>query len=171
MLSHLVIDATLYNGDSIFYVVTFLLLMWLVKIFAWGPITKMMQQRSDKISDDIDHAEKSRAEAADLADQRQEALQGSRVEAQQIVSTAKSDGQEQRGQIINKAEADAQALKAKAQDDIAQEREAALVGARNDVADLSIEIASKLIQRELNASDQKELIDSYIEGLGKPHES
>ncbi|MCW3777852.1 F0F1 ATP synthase subunit B [Levilactobacillus namurensis] len=171
MLSHLVAGQTLYFGDSLFYIVCFLLLMWLIKIFAWKPVTKMMQDRSDKIANDIDSAEKSRTDAASLVAKRQEALNASHAEAQTIVQTAKTNGQQQRDQIVAQAQTDVQTLKATAQKDIAQEREDALANARDDVADLSIEIASKIIQRELNADDQKALIDSYIEGLGKQHES
>ncbi|MCH5464703.1 F0F1 ATP synthase subunit B [Levilactobacillus tujiorum] len=171
MLSHLVVGAGLYFGDSIFYVVCFLLLMWIVKVLAWKPVTKMMQDRADKISNDIDSAENSRNEAADLVQKRQTALANSRSEAQTIVNDAKTNGQQQREQIVTQAQADVQTLKQNAQKDIEQERQDALVNARNDVADLSIEIASKIIQRELKADDQKALIDSYIEGLGKQHES
>ncbi|NLR08736.1 MULTISPECIES: F0F1 ATP synthase subunit B [Lactobacillaceae] len=171
MLSHLVVGAGLYFGDSIFYVITFLLLLWIVKVLAWKPVTKMMQDRADKISNDIDSAESSRNEAADLVQKRQTALANSRSEAQTIVNDAKTNGQQQREQIVTQAQTDAQTLKQNAQKDIEQERQDALVNARNDVADLSIEIASKIIQRELKADDQKALIDSYIEGLGKQHES
>ncbi|WP_125581350.1 F0F1 ATP synthase subunit B [Levilactobacillus cerevisiae] len=171
MLSHLMIGQTLYFGDSLFYIVTFLLLMWIVKIFAWGPVTKMMQDRADKISNDIDSAEKSRTDAAGLVQQRQAALANSRSEAQTIVSDAKTNGQQQREQIVTQAQTDVQTMKQNAQKDIEQERQDALSNARDDVADLSIEIASKIIQRELKGDDQKALIDSYIEGLGKQHES
>ncbi|MFC6260390.1 F0F1 ATP synthase subunit B [Levilactobacillus fujinensis] len=171
MLSHLVVGQTLYFGDSLFYILSFVLLMWIIKIFAWGPVTKMMQDRADKISNDIDSAEKSRTDAASLVEKRQAALSNSRSEAQTIVSDAKSNGQQQRDQIVTQAQADVQTMKQNAQKDIEQERQDALSDARNDVADLSIEIASKIIQRELKADDQKALIDSYIEGLGKQHES
>ncbi|GEO66018.1 F0F1 ATP synthase subunit B [Levilactobacillus spicheri] len=171
MLSHLVVAQSLYFGDSLFYIVCFILLMWLIKIFAWKPITKMMSDRADKISNDIDSAEKSRTDAAALVAKRQSALNASHAEAAEIVQTAKSNGQEQRDQIMAQAQADVQSLKTSAQKDIDQEREDALSHAKDDVASLSIEIASKIIQRELNADDQKALIDSYIEGLGKQHES
>ena len=58
-------------------------------------------------------------------------------------------------------------LKDNAKKDIEQQRQEAMSGIKNDVAELSIEIASKIIQKELNAEDQKALVDSYIEGLGK----
>ncbi|MTV82511.1 F0F1 ATP synthase subunit B [Secundilactobacillus folii] len=171
MFSHLVVAASLDTGDMLFYALCFILLMWLLKVVAWKPVNKMMQDRADKISNDIDSAEQSREEAAQLAQQRQKALANSRQEATSIVDSAKKQGQQQRDGILAQAQTDAQSLKENAQKDIEQERQDALSSVRNDVADLSIEIASKIIQKELSADDQKALIDSYIEGLGKQHES
>ena len=97
-------------------------------------------------------------------------MQNSHQEAAKIISTAKKTGEAQRDQIVTDAQKDAQVVKEQAQKDAEQARRDALKGAQNDVANLSIEIASKLIHKELNADDQKALIDSYIEGLVK-HES
>ncbi|GAB6092485.1 F0F1 ATP synthase subunit B [Furfurilactobacillus curtus] len=154
-------------GDMLFYMVAFVLLMWLVKIFAWKPVNKMMSDRATKIANDIDAAEKSRSDAESLATQRQDALANSHQEATTILADAKDAGSKQRDQIITKAQSDAQQLRESATADIEQQRQDALASARNDVADLSIEIASKIIHKQLDANDQKALIDSYIEGLGK----
>lgn len=167
MFTHLTVAAGLMVGDMVFYAVAFVLLLWLIKIFAWKPVNEMMQKRADKISDDIDSAEKSRVEAEALAKQRQDALANSRQEASSIVDSAKKQGQQQRDGIVADAQNEVLTLKQNAQKDIEQQRQDALLNARNDVADLSIEIASKIIQKELSANDQKALIDSYIEGLGK----
>ncbi|GAK47955.1 F0F1-type ATP synthase subunit b [Secundilactobacillus oryzae JCM 18671] len=173
MLAHLTIvpGVGLALGDMLFFAICFIILMWAIKLVAWKPVTKMMQDRADKIANDIDSAEQSRAEAAKLAEQRQEALANSHKEATSIVSDAKKQGQEQRASLVAAAQSDVQVLKSNAQKDIEQERQDALANAKNDVADLSIEIASKIIQKELKADDQKALIDSYIEGLGKHNES
>ncbi|KRM57994.1 F0F1 ATP synthase subunit B [Secundilactobacillus malefermentans] len=173
MLAHLTIvpGVGLALGDMLFYAICFIILMWLIKLVAWKPVNKMMQDRADKIANDIDSAEQSRTDAAKLAAQRQEALANSHKEASSIVSDAKQQGQQTRTSLLADAQSDVQTLKSNAQKDIEQERQDALSNAKNDVADLSIEIASKIIHKELNANDQKALIDSYIEGLGKHNES
>ena len=137
----------LYLGDMLFYLVSFLIMAALVWHFAWKPVTQMMQKRADKIANDIDSAAQSREEAQKLA--------------------AKRAGESQRAEIIATAQQDAQNLKNQAQKDAEQARQDALRGAKEDVANLSIEIASKLIHKQLNADDQQALIDSYIEGLVK----
>lgn len=157
----------LYLGDMIFYLISFLIMAALVWHFAWKPVTQMMQKRAAKIADDIDSAEHSRDSAAKLAAKRQAELKGSRQEAATIIDNAKKSGESQRTTIIETAQKDAQALKSRAEEDAKQARTDALKGAKDDVANLSVEIAEKLIKKQLNAKDQQELIDSYIEGLVK----
>ena len=167
MFSYSVVGAQLYVGDMLFVMITFLVLMWLVKIVAWKPITKMMQDRSDKIVNDIDSATESRTKAAELAQKRQAELDKTRDDANTIINTAKQNGQRQQEQIVEDARNEASNLKSSAEKDIEQERQEALANSRKDVASLSVEIASKIISKELNEDDQKGLVDSYIEGLGK----
>ncbi|USS85138.1 F0F1 ATP synthase subunit B [Fructilactobacillus myrtifloralis] len=163
----LVVGEAFNIGDALFYAVLFIILMWLIKVVAWKPVTKMMQDRSDKIANDIDTAEKSRNEALELAKKRQTELANSQAEASEIISKAQQTGDKRRESIISSANLDAKTIKENAAKDIEQQQRDALANSKNDVADLSIEIASKLIQKNLDANDQKTLIDSYIEGLDK----
>ena len=160
-------DAGVQWGDFLFYLIMFIIMLLIVKHFAWGPVTKMMDKRATKISNDIDSAEKARKEAEDLAAKRQTALENSRAEAAGIINRAKQNGEQQKASIVNAANEEVKTMKANAKKDIQQEKQDALSSVKNDVAELSIEIASKIIQKELTPESQKELVDSYIEGLGK----
>ncbi|WP_125702958.1 F0F1 ATP synthase subunit B [Lacticaseibacillus daqingensis] len=153
-------------GDMLFTIVTFAVLMVLVAIFAWGPVTKIMAQRQEKIEGDLDYADNARQEAKELAEKRQAELKNSKADAVKIVTTAKENGEKQRQELVSAAKSEAETLKANAAKDIAQERQDALNDAKNDVADLSLAIAKKIIGKELDADTQKELIDSYIKDLG-----
>ncbi|AEV94955.1 F0F1 ATP synthase subunit B [Pediococcus claussenii] len=171
MFSQLTLGASLYVGDMLFYAICFLVLMALIAKFAWNPVNAMLKERADRIANDMDSAENARKDAQELAAQRKQELDNSQAEATNIISNAKDSGNKQRGQIISDAQKDAQLLKENAQRDIDQQRDDALKSAKDDVASLSIEIASKLMKKELNSESQKGLIDSYIEGLGKSNES
>lgn len=160
-------DAGVQWGDFLFYLIMFIIMLLIVKHFAWGPVTKMMDKRATKISNDIDSAEKVRKEAEDLAAKRQTALENSRTEAAGIIDRAKQNGEQQKASIVNAANEEVKTMKVNAKKDIQQEKQDALSSVKNDVAELSIEIASKIIQKELTPESQKELVDSYIEGLGK----
>ena len=154
-------------GDFLFYLLTFTVLIAAVKHFAWGPVTEMMEKRANKIANDIDSAEDARKKAEELAAQREEALKDSHVEASKIIDCAKQNGEQQKASIVDSAQSEVMTMKDNAKKDIEQQRQEAMSVIKNDVAELSIEIASKIIQKELNAEDQKALVDSYIEGLGK----
>ena len=160
-------DAGVQWGDFLFYLIMFIIMLLIVKHFEWGPVTKMMEKRATKISNEIDSAEKARKEAEDLAAKRQTALENSRTEAAGIIDRAKQNGEQQKASIVNAANEEVKTMKVNAKKDIQQEKQDALSSVKNDVAELSIEIASKIIQKELTPESQKELVDSYIEGLGK----
>lgn len=158
-------------GDFLFYLATFLILMALIKHYAWGPITEMMDKRAKKITDDLDNAKKQRDDAEALAQKRQAQLDQSHAQAAQIVDRAKQNGEQQRSKIVAAANLEAKTLKQNAQKDIDQQRKEALANVKADVAELSVEIATKVIGKELTAKDHQALVDSYIEGLGKQHET
>ncbi|CAJ1191703.1 ATP synthase subunit b [Companilactobacillus crustorum] len=152
-------------GDMLFILISFIILALLVKHFAWGPVTKMMDARSEKITGDLDYADQERTRAEKLAKEREDALKNSRAEAVEIVNKAKESGETQKKSIISNAHSEAEDLRQRAKSDAAKAREDAMADAQNDIANLSLEIASKVISKELNADDQKSLIDSYIKEL------
>ncbi|WP_288573111.1 F0F1 ATP synthase subunit B [uncultured Weissella sp.] len=153
-------------GNMLFVLVAFLVLMLLLKKYAWGPVVKMMEKRAEKVAHDLDTAEEARQQAEEMAAKRSEQLQSARTEANSIVSDAKTAAGKQRDQIVADAQADAQATKEQASAQIAQERSEAMADVKSEVAELSVTIAQKIIQKELKLDDQKALIDAYIEGLG-----
>ncbi|WP_371862705.1 F0F1 ATP synthase subunit B [Companilactobacillus mindensis] len=152
-------------GDMLFILVSFIVLALLVKHFAWGPVTKMMDARSEKITGDLDYADQERSRAEKLAKEREDALKSSRAEAVEIVSKAKESGETQKKSIVSDAHSEAEEVRQRAKSDAAKAKEDAMSDAQNDIASLSLEIASKVISKELNADDQKSLIDSYIKEL------
>ncbi|WP_125769721.1 F0F1 ATP synthase subunit B [Companilactobacillus furfuricola] len=152
-------------GDMLFILISFILLTLAVKHYAWGPITKMMDERSNKITSDLDYADSERASAEKLKKEREEALKNSRAEAIEIVNKAKDNGDEQKKSIVASAHSEAESVRQKAKSDAEKAKQDAMNDAQNDIANLSLEIASKVISKELNADDQKSLIDSYIKEL------
>ncbi|NVY95639.1 F0F1 ATP synthase subunit B [Lactobacillus sp. DCY120] len=157
-------------GDTLFILISFIILTVLVKHFAWGPILNMMDKRVKKITGDLDYADQERKSATELKEQRQAALSNSRAEAVQIVANAKQSGEDQKQAIVESAHAQAQDIGAKAQADAQQVKTETLKSVQSDVAQLSVDIASKIIGRELSVDDQKDLINSYIKELSTGHE-
>ena len=153
-------------GNFILIAGSFLLLVFLVKKFAWGNIVGILDQRAQKISEDIDSAEAARKKAEDLAQKREEALAGSREEAAAIVETAKETAEKNKAGILADAAEEVSRLKQKANQEIAQSKEDALKAIKSDVVDLSINLASKILGQSLDKEAQSQLIDNYIDKLG-----
>ena len=153
-------------GNFILVAGSFLLLIVLIKKFAWGNITSIFEERAKKISDDIDSAESARKNAEVLEQKREEALAGSREEAATIVETAKETAEKNKASILADTTEEVSRLKQKANQEIAQSKTDALRSIKGDVADLSIDLASKIIGQTLDKEAQSQLIDSYIDKLG-----
>jgi len=154
-------------GDFILIAGSFLLLIFLVKKYAWGNITSVLDERAEKISSDIDGAEEARKKAEELASKREEELAGSRKEAASIVENAKETAEKNKSQILSEATQEAVRLKEKAQQEIAHNKEEALNSIKGDVADLTVNLASKLLSQQLDAEGQRQLIDRYLDELGE----
>ena len=152
-------------GDTLYYLLIFAALLLLVKHYAWGPVTKMMEERRQKVISDLDQAESDRKKAELLANQREAALKDSKQEATQILSTAKSNAEKTKNNIISQADQEAAAIRKRASEDAAQAKTDALNEARDQVADISVAIAEKVISKNLSAADQKDLVDQFIKGL------
>lgn len=147
-------------GNFILVAGSFLLLIVLIKKFAWGNITSIFEERAKKISDDIDSAESARKNAEVLEQKREEALAGSREEAATIVETAKETAEKNKASILADTTEEVSRLKQKANQEIAQSKAEALRSIKGDVADLSIDLASKIIGQTLDKEAQSQLIDS-----------
>ena len=151
--------------NTLWYLIVFALLLVAVKHYAWGPVKEMMEKRRQKVIDDLDQAASDRKKAETLANEREAALKNSRQEATQILSEAKSNAQKTGKQIVSEANDEASAIREKAKADAAQAKTDALNEARDEVADLSVTIAEKVIAKNLSAADQKDLVDQFIKGL------
>ena len=155
----------IYLGNAIWYLVIFAILMLLVKHYAWGPVSDMMEKRRQKIIDDLDSAASDRKKAETLANEREAALKDSRQEATKILSDAKENAQKTSSEIVANANTDAASIRKKAEEDAKKAKTEALDAARDQVADISVAIAEKIIAKNLSAEDQKDLVKQFIKGL------
>ncbi|MCT2535091.1 F0F1 ATP synthase subunit B [Aquibacillus koreensis] len=157
----------LHPVDMAFALVSFLILLALLKKYAWGPLMNKMEERENHIANEIDIAEKNRTEAEKSARDAAEQLKNTRQEAQAIIEDAKKAATEQEQQILEAARQAAERLKKSAQEDIENEKEKAIQALQEQVASLSVQIASKVIEKEINAQDQEKLIAEYIKEVGE----
>jgi F-type H+-transporting ATPase subunit b len=157
----------LNTGDIVFQLIMFIILLLLLKKFAWGPLMGIMKQREEHIANEILAAEKSREEANRALEEQRTLLKESRIEAQTLIENARKQGDIQREDIIKTARLEAERLKNAAKVEIETQKEQAVTALREQVASLSVLIASKVIEKELNANDQEKLINDYIQEAGE----
>ena len=137
------------------------------KKFLLKPIKQGIADRKAKADSEIADAQKLRTEAEAMKAEYEQNLQNARTEANQIVATAQKTATARSEEIVGEARAQAAALKQKAEADIAQERKKAVNEVKDEIGGIAMEIASKVVEREISEKDHKDLIDEFIKNVGE----
>ena len=137
------------------------------KKFLLKPIKQVIADRKAKADSEIADAQKLRTEAEAMKAENEQNLQNARTEANQIVATAQKTATARSEEIVGEARAQAAALKQKAEADIAQERKKAVNEVKDEIGGIAMEIASKVVEREISEKDHKDLIDEFIKNVGE----
>ena len=137
------------------------------KKFLLKPIKQVIADRKAKADSEIADAQKLRTEAEAMKAEYEQNLQNARTEANQIVATAQKTATARSEEIVGEARAQAAALKQKAKADIAQERKKAVNEVKDEIGGIAMEIASKVVEREISEKDHKDLIDEFIKNVGE----
>ncbi|MGJ9384726.1 F0F1 ATP synthase subunit B [Salipaludibacillus sp. CF4.18] len=152
--------------DAIYQLAAFSVLLLVLKKFAFGPIMDMMAKREKHVADQISSAEKNREEAEKYLREQREAIQEARNEANVIVDNAKKMSNQQASEILDKARKESERLKETALVEINTEKERAVAALREQVATLSVLVASKVIEKELDDQEQERLIQETLREVG-----
>ena len=137
------------------------------KKFLLKPIKQVIADRKAKADSEIADAQKLRTEAEAMKAEYEQNLQNARTEANQIVTAAQKTATARSEEIVGEARAQAAALKQKAEADIAQERKKAVNEVKDEIGGIAMEIASKVVEREISGKDHKDLIDEFIKNVGE----
>ena len=132
-----------------------------------NPVKKVIAERKAKADSQIADAQKLRTEAEAMKAEYEQNLQNARNEANQIVASAQKTAAARSEELLGEARAQAAALKQKAEADIAQERKKAVNEVKDEIGGIAMEIASKVVEREIKEEDHKDLIDEFIKNVGE----
>ena len=132
-----------------------------------NPVKKVIAERKAKADSQIADAEKLRTEAEAMKAEYEQNLQNARTEANQIVAAAQKTAAARSEELLGEARAQAAALKQKAEADIAQERKQAVNEVKDEIGGMAMEIASKVVEREIKEADHQDLIDEFIKNVGE----
>ncbi|MFH0988556.1 MAG: F0F1 ATP synthase subunit B [bacterium] len=154
-------------GLMIWTIVTFVLLALVLGKYAWKPLLKSLQDREDGIRSALSQAEKARAEAAQLLKQNEQNLARAEEEFQKIIREGKSLAEKLKEEIVQKAHHQAQRELLAAKDELQRDIDAAKLQLRNEVADLAIRAAGKILDETLDTERHKKIIDKALNQLPK----
>jgi F-type H+-transporting ATPase subunit b len=146
--------------------VGFLLLFLLLRRFAFGPIFNVLQQRQDTIRSNLDEAEARRNQMVRLQHEYEERLAKIEDEARDKIQAAVKDAQAARDEIIARAHADRDAMLKRTEEDIVREREKSLAIMRDQIAEMAVTGASRILKQKLDVPNQSALMDEVIRDIG-----
>jgi F-type H+-transporting ATPase subunit b len=152
-------------GLYIWTIATFLILVWLLAKFAWRPLLAALEERQDTIRKSLDDAQQAKQELERLHVESRKILTEARVQAEQIVSQTRTDASRLRDELKQKAQSEAAGVLKNAERQIEMETARALQQIRNEAVDLSVAIASKVLERNVTKEDNERLIEETFKQI------
>lgn len=150
----------------VFSICNLLILCALIKKFLFKPVMSVLEARQKEIDDLYGAADKDRSDAEALKAEYTRRMSGARAEADGIVRTAMDSARRKSDQIVNEANSQAARMKQKAQSEIEQEKRKAFAELQGELSGMAVDIAEKMVEREINGKDHQTLIDDFIRNAG-----
>jgi F-type H+-transporting ATPase subunit b len=159
------------TSELLVSLVSFAVLFVVMWKFALPPITKMLDERADKIRESLQKAEETRVEAERLLDEYKAQLAEARLESNRVIEQGRKIAESMKDEIVAKANEEREAILARAREEIQGEKRIALAELQASVADLSVAVAGRIIGSTLSASDHAALIEKYVAEVGSLNEN
>ena len=158
-------------GLYIWTIIVFLVLLFLLMKFAWKPLLAMLEKREENIKQALVDAEKARDELANVKEDTEKLLNEARTESQAIVAAGKKNSERMQDEIVEKAQSKSDALLADAKKQIELEKDRAITDVRAEVVNLSMQVAEKLIKKNLSKEDNLKLINDSLSSINTKNEA
>ena len=157
---------TLVPWTFIAQIINLFIQMFLIKKFLFKPINDILEKRKNLADKTIREAREAQEEADSLKSQYEDSLTNAHAEAAKIVSDAQKEAQNKADALVKEAQEEANGIKARAAADIEQEKKKAINEAKDEIGGLAMDIAGKVVEKEINEADHKKLIEDFISGVG-----
>jgi F-type H+-transporting ATPase subunit b len=154
------------GNEIVWGTAAFVVLLGVLWKFGLPPVRNMMKRREDRIRDDLERAERARLEAEEELAQYRRQMADARNESARILQEARDSADEVKRQMRTQADAEAADIRSRAQDDARLAADRAAADLQRQVADLSIELAERIVERNLDRDTQLALVESYISQVG-----
>ena len=150
------------TAELLWGIISFLVVLFVLTRLLFPKIRQAVEDREAQIQSDLEAAERAKAEAQKEQEGYKKQLAEARSEANRVIEDARQQAEQVRKDIIAKAERDAEQVLARAQEQIVAERNRTITELQRTVADMSIELAEKVVGRSLDDSSHRDLVDNYI---------
>lgn len=148
-------------------VINLLVVYYVLKLILYKPVTRLLENRRQKVDDTLDTAAKTMKNAEELMARYQEQIRGAQAESQAIIERAAKMGDQLKSEIVADAHHQAQRILEQASAEIEREKTAALQEIKTEVGDLAVRAASRILERNVTDADQERLVQDLIGGLGE----
>jgi len=152
-------------GLIIWTVITFVVLLAVLRMVAWKPILGLLEQRENSIRDSLEQARKAREEAETLMAQHREMLAKARQEMAGIIEKAQRDAEQRRGEILARAHSEAEEKARQFADDLARQKRAAIRDIRKEAVELVLAASTRLVRESLDQDRHRVLVRTYLDDL------
>ena len=152
-------------GDTLVVLISIILLLFLVKYFAWDKIEAMLEARRQKISKDLDEAEKKRKVAEEIQANAKEIIHNAEAKGQEILNTTREAASKMQDEMIKEGRDVVSRMKLDGQREVDSMKQRALAQMQDQIVDLSVQLASQILNKELTEQTHQDVIESFIEGL------
>ena len=139
--------------------------VYLIKRFLFKPINEVLQKRQKLANQNIEEAKKAKEDAEAVKAEYESSMSNARAEAGRIIEDAKKDAGIRAEEMIKEAQAEASSIKAKAEADIRLERKKALNEVKDEIGSLAMDIAGKVVEKEIHEDHHKALIDEFLQNV------
>ncbi|WP_308681115.1 F0F1 ATP synthase subunit B [Stomatobaculum longum] len=154
---------TIVPSTFILTILNLFIQIFLMKKFLFKPIRRVLEERQKRADQNIRAAEQEKAEAEAVKAEYTKNMEQARAEAAGILERAKQDASQQADALLASARTEAQSLKTKAENDIRQEKKRVLNEAKDEIGGLAMDIAGRVIEREVHEADHRALIDDFLQ--------
>ena len=154
-------------GLAFWTTLTFLILLFLLGKFAWKPILSALKQREDAIKDSLEQAEKAKDEAKKILEENQASLSKAGEESKKIIEQSRQFAENLKEQMLKDSKAQSQKIIEEASAEIERKKDAAFNELKNQIAEISVLAAEKILKQNLNTDSNKKIVDSYIKEISK----
>ena len=139
----------------------------LFKKFLFNPVRKIIKERQEQVNRVYDDAAEAEKSAKESKDSYEEMLSQAKTEASELVRNAAASAQHRSDEIVRQAQEEAAGMKEKAEADIAQEKKKALNEVKDEISGIAMEIASKVVEKEIDEKDHEALVEEFIDKIGE----